>query len=112
MAGLLATAIGDAAPEGLHWDGPGPAIFALLAVLVAVVPGRAMLVLAVLVSAVFLFGALTVPGSLARMADPTATLDFTSAIVQIVGLVAAVVAGVVVLWPARHRAQQRPRARS
>ncbi|GAA4791307.1 hypothetical protein GCM10023200_28140 [Actinomycetospora chlora] len=103
VAGLLATAVGDAAPEGLHWDGPGPAIFAALALLVAIVPGRSAVVLAVPVSATFLYGALTVPASLDRLADPSALLTFGSAVLQLLGLVVAVAAGIVVLCPARAR---------
>jgi hypothetical protein len=103
IVGLLATAVGDAAPEGLYWDGPGPAIFAVLALLVAVVPGRSAVLVAVLGSATFLYGALTVPASLDRLADPSALLTFGSAVLQLLGLVVAVVAGIVVLWPARAR---------
>jgi hypothetical protein len=103
VVGLVATAVGDAAPEGLHPDGPGPAIFAVLALLVATVPGRSMVALAVPVSVTFVVGALAVPRSRARWADPSAVLDVVSASVQLAGLLVAVVAGVVVLWPVRGR---------
>lgn len=104
IAGLIATAVGDGAPEGLDWDGPGPAIFAVLAALVAVVRGRSMLLLAVVLSATFLYGSFANPESVARLTDPWSVPDLGCAILQVVGLVCAVVAGVVALRPPRDRA--------
>ncbi|GAA1565348.1 hypothetical protein GCM10009678_55500 [Actinomadura kijaniata] len=64
--GLPPATIGDAAPEALDWDGPGPVLFTLLALLVAFVPGRFMLLL----SPVFILGVLANPEPPSPSASP------------------------------------------
>lgn len=95
VAGLAAAAIGDGAPEGFTWDGPGPALFAVLAVLVAVVPGRSMVLLGVLMSVAFAGAALTIPASLAKLGDPSDVVVFGFAVLQVAGFAVAAVAGTV-----------------
>jgi hypothetical protein len=106
VAGLLAAAVGDAAPEGLNWDGPGPILFALLAVLTAVVPGRSTPLLSVLLSLAFLVTAFMVPQSLARLSNPADVLPFAGTLIQVIGLAVAAVAGVATILPARRVRQE------
>jgi hypothetical protein len=101
VASLVAVAVGDAAPEGLNWDGPGPALFLILAILVALVPGRSVILLSCVMCVAFLGGALSSPASLARFAAPSALLEFGSAVLQTVGLVVGLIAGIVAVWPLR-----------
>ena len=109
VAALVAVGVGDAAPEGLQWDGPGPVLFAVLAVLVAVVPGRSMVLLAILMSAAFVLGAARSPEVLERLSTPSDVLGFGSSLLQIVGLVTAVVTGAVAVRPdARARSAGGP----
>jgi hypothetical protein len=104
VAGLLADAIGDAAPEGLDWDGPGPAVFFGLAVMVALIPGRFAITLSAILSAAFVYGALTNPEPLEKLSTPSDLLGFAGILLQLLGLVVAVVAGLVAISPARSRA--------
>ncbi|WP_157420596.1 hypothetical protein [Actinomadura kijaniata] len=100
VAGLLADAVGDAAPEAPDWDGPGPVLFALLALMVAFVPGRFMLLLSIPLSAVFILGVLADPEPLDRLTNPTAQpLGFAGTVLQLAGLTTAVIAGVIAVLP-------------
>lgn len=101
IAGLVTDAVADGAPEGLNWDGPGPVLFLLLAVIVAVTPGRFMIMIAVLLSSGFVVGALTNPEPLARLSNPADVIPFGFMVLQITGLVVAIVAGLVAVWPTR-----------
>jgi hypothetical protein len=104
VAGLLAAAVGDAAPEGLNWDGPGPLLFAALALLTAVVPGRSVLLLSALFAVAFLVAAPTFPESAARLAHPADVLPFAGTLTQVIGLAMAVVTGIVAALPSRKAA--------
>jgi hypothetical protein len=106
LAGLLAAAIGDAAPEGLNWDGPGPVLFTLLAILTAVVPGRSVPLLSVLLSLAFLVTAFMVPESLARLSNPADVLPFAGTVTQVIGLAVAVVAAVATTLPTGRSRQE------
>jgi hypothetical protein len=107
LVGLLAAAIGDGAPELLtwEWDGPGPILFTLLAVLTAVVPGRSMPLLSVLLALAFLVTAFLMPQSLARFGDLGDVPVFVGASTQVIGLAIAVLAGIVSTLPVRVRQQ-------
>lgn len=107
IAALLAVAVGDAAPEGLRWDGPGPVLFAALALLTALVPGRSMILLAILMSGAFVVGAARSPEVLDRLSTPSDVLGFGSSILQIAGLVVAVTAGALAARPDRQPAEVR-----
>ena len=102
VVALVAVGVGDAAPEALRWDGPGPVLFAALALLVAVVPGRSMVLLSLLMSVAFVVGALRSPVSMGRLATPSDLLGFGSTVLQILALVVAAVAGVLAVLPARR----------
>ena len=112
-AGLLVAAIGDAAPEGLdvtEWDGPGPVLFLLLAIMVALIPGRFTALLAIVLSSAFVVGALTNPESVQRLTTPVALLGFSSGILQLLGLLTAIGFGIVSAIPAsRGRVPTRSR---
>ncbi|WP_199931313.1 hypothetical protein [Streptomyces sp. CB02923] len=104
IAGLLADAIGDAAPEGLRWDGPGPAMFAALAVLVALVPGRAIPLLCIPLSGAFILGVFINPEPLAVLTNPGAdALGFGGIVLQLAGLTTAMVASGVAAIPGARR---------
>ncbi|MFK8843978.1 hypothetical protein [Streptomyces sp. Ac-502] len=104
VAGMLADAIGDAAPEGLRWDGPGPAMFAALALLVALVPGRFMPMLSVALSAAFIVGLTSNPESLAALTDPGGDpVGFGGVALQLAGLITTVVAGSLAAFPRTRR---------
>jgi hypothetical protein len=101
LVGLLLDAVADAAPEGLHWDGPGPAIFAGLAALVAFVRGRSAIALSVFASAALVVGALTNSEPLQRLSTPSEPIGFVFMVLQLLGLLTAVVAGAMALRPLR-----------
>lgn len=101
VVALVAVAVGDAAPEGLQWDGPGPVLFLALALLVALVPGRSMVLLAVLMSVAFVVGAVQSPEAISRLSAPSEVLGFGSTVLQILGLAVSVVAGAVAVLPER-----------
>jgi hypothetical protein len=102
IAGLVTDAVADGAPEGLNWDGPGPVLFLLLAIIVAITPGRFMIMIAVLLSMGFVVGALTNPEPLDRLSNPGDFLPFGFMVLQITGLLVAIVAGIVAVWPERR----------
>lgn len=102
LAGLMTTAIADGAPEGLNWDGPGPALFLILAAIVAVTPGRFMIMIAILLSMGFVVGALTNPEPIDRLSNPSDFIPFGFMVLQITGLLIAIVAGIVAVWPERR----------
>lgn len=99
IAGLVTNAVADGAPEGLDWDGPGPALFLILAIIVAITPGRFMIMIAVLLSMGFVVGALTNPEPLDRLSNPGDFIPFGFMVLQITGLLVATVAGIVAVWP-------------
>ena len=93
VGGLAAAALGDLA-QG--WDGPGPVVFGVLAIAVAALPSRVLAAVAALVSALFVVGALSNPGSIARLTDPADVAGFASGVLQLLGFVLAAVAGTAV----------------
>jgi hypothetical protein len=98
VLGLLMDAVGDAAPEGLNWDGPGPVLFLALALLVAFVPGQFMVMLAMVLSAAFVVGSFSSPEAAARFTD-SSPLVSVAAYVQTAGLVVALFAGLAAILP-------------
>jgi hypothetical protein len=102
VVALVAVAVGDAAPEGLRWDGPGPVLFAVLAVLVALVPGRSMLLVGVLMCAAFVVGWIRSTEVAQTLGAPGDWFPFACAILQLLGLLAGIVAGIVAAWPRRR----------
>ncbi|GAA4553937.1 hypothetical protein GCM10023192_87290 [Amycolatopsis samaneae] len=103
VAGLLLDAVGDAAPEGFHWDGPGPILFLILAILVALLPGDAMIELSMLLSLTFVLTAFMNPESSRRLSTPSDVLPFAGTLAQVVGLGLAVLAGAIAVFPRRAR---------
>lgn len=110
VVGLAAAALGDVV-QG--YDGPGPIIFGVLGVAVAVAGPRWRVLpgLAVIVSAIFIIGALVNPESTARLTNPSDVLGFGSGVLQLLGFVVAVVAGcaAVAAPDARRRPADLPR---
>lgn len=102
FSGLLLDAVGDAAPEGFNWDGPGPILFLVLAILVALIPGKAMIELSMMLSLTFVLTAFLNPQAGARLMEPSNVLPFVGALMQVVGLGVAVVAGLFVVVPRRR----------
>ena len=102
VAGLALAALADGIQP---WDGPGPVIFATLAVVVAVFPRRTVCAGAAAICAFFVVGALINPENTRRLATPSDVLDFGTATAQLTGFVLGVLAGGLA-------ARARPRTRS
>src|SRR5205807_68127 len=84
VGGLSLAAIADAAPEGLHWDGPGPVVFLILALLALFVPGRHIMMLSALLAAAFVYGAFdNIPAD--HLTTPADTMPFIWANLQLLG---------------------------
>lgn len=104
ICGLLVDAVGDALPEGFRWDGLGPLLFTGLAVAVALVPGRVMMQMAVLICFSFIGGALASAEFMERLINPAAAgLEFAGAAMQILGLALTLLMGLRAAIPARQR---------
>lgn len=99
---LVAVAIGDGAPEGLNWDGPGPVLFLALAVAVALVPGRTMLLLSMLMCVAFIAGWFGSSEVAQKLAAPADWFPFACTLLQILGLFTGLVAGAFAALPARR----------
>ncbi|HEX4223281.1 MAG TPA: hypothetical protein VHZ97_13020 [Pseudonocardiaceae bacterium] len=97
---LFLSAIADAAPEGLHWDGPGPVMFLVLGLLVLFVPGRHILMLSALLSAAFVYGAFDNMAT-DHLTTPSDTVPFIFANLQLVGYTVATVAGGLAALPVK-----------
>lgn len=98
VGGLFLAAIADAAPEGLHWDGPGPVMFLILALLTLFVPGRHILMLSALLAAAFVYGAVdNIPAD--RLTTPSDTMPFVWANLQLLGYLVAAIAGAIACLP-------------
>jgi hypothetical protein len=109
VVGLLMGAFGDAL-QG--WDGPGPLIFAALAIIVASVRWRVTPAVAVVVSAFFVVGALVNPESTQRLSNSSDIVGFGSGWLQLLGFVVAIVGGIVaVAAPSAPRPVRRERQR-
>jgi hypothetical protein len=99
VSALFLAGIADAAPEGLHWDGPGPVVFLVLGLLALFVPGRHILMLSALLSAAFVYGAFANMAT-DHLTTPTDTIPFIFANLQLVSYVVATVAGGLAALPA------------
>lgn len=100
VGGLSLAAIADAAPEGLHWDGPGPVVFAVLALLMLFVPGRHVAMLSALLAAAFVYGAIdNIPAD--HLTTPADTIPFIWANVQMLGYLVATIAAAIACLPVR-----------
>jgi hypothetical protein len=98
VGALFLAAIADAAPEGLHWDGPGPVVFLILALLALFVPGRHIMMLSALLSAAFVYGAFdNIPAD--HLTTPADTMPFIWANLQLLGYLVATVAGAIARLP-------------
>jgi hypothetical protein len=96
---LVLAAVGDAGPEILAarslvagYDGPGPLIYLGVAALVATVRWRFVPLLAVVMSALFLFGAFADADFAGRLITPTG-VTFVAAWLQVLSFAAAIVCG-------------------
>ena len=109
VVGLLMAAFGDAL-QG--WDGPGPLIFAALAIIVASVRWRVVPAVAVVVSAFLVVGALVNPVSTQRLSNASDIVGFGSGWLQLLGFVVSIVAGIVaVAAPSALRRERNERQR-
>ena len=98
VGALFLAGIADAVPEGLHWDGPGPVVFLVLGLLALFVPGRHILMLSVLMSATFVYGAFdNIPAD--HLTTPSQPLQFVFANLQLLGYAAATIAGAIACLP-------------
>lgn len=108
VGGLFLAAIADAAPEGLHWDGPGPVVFLVLALLALFVPGRHVLMLSTLLAAAFVYGAIdNTPAD--HLTTPADTMPFIWANLQMLGYLVGAAAGAIACLPIRITASARLR---
>src|SRR5947208_2544721 len=96
---LVLAAIGDAGPEIIKshslvagYDGPGPLIYLGVAAIVATVRWRFTPLLAVAMSAVFLFGGFADAAFASRLVNPTGVV-FVAAWLQMLSFAAAIVCG-------------------
>jgi hypothetical protein len=112
---LVLAAIGDAGPEIIEshslvagYDGPGPLIYLGFAVVVAMVRWRFAPLLAVAMSAFFLFGGFANADFASRLVTPTG-VAFVAAWLQMLGFAAAIVCGTAAV---RWRRADRLSARS
>ena len=104
--GLFLSAIADAAPEGLHWDGPGPVVFLILGLLTLFVPGRHIVMLSTLMSAAFVYGAFdNIPAD--HLTTPADTVPFIWANLQLLGYLVATIAGALACLPVRADGSRR-----
>jgi hypothetical protein len=107
---LVLAAVGDAGPEIVEsgspiagYDGPGPVVYLGFAAIVAAVRWRFAPLLAVAMSAFFLFGGLANADFAGRLITPTG-VAFVAAWLQMLAFAAAIVCGIA--------AVRRPRAGS
>jgi hypothetical protein len=96
---LVLAAVGDAGPEIIEsgslvagYDGPGPLIYLAFAVVVATVRWRFAPLLAVAMSAFFVFGGLADADFAGRLTSPTGVAS-VAAWLQMLGFAAAIVCG-------------------
>ena len=97
--GMFLAAIADAAPEGLHWDGPGPVVFLILGLLVLFVPGRHIVMLSALLSAAFVYGAFDNMAT-DHLTTPSQPVAFVFANLQLLGYLVGTIAGALACLPA------------
>jgi hypothetical protein len=90
VAGLALAALADRIQP---WDGPGPVIFAALAVIVAIFPRRTVCATAAVICAIFIVGALVNPENTHRLTTPSDVLDFVTGVAQLTGFALGVLAG-------------------
>ncbi|HEY2694612.1 MAG TPA: hypothetical protein VGJ45_04030, partial [Pseudonocardiaceae bacterium] len=92
--------------EGLHWDGPGPVVFLILALLTLFVPGRHILMLSALLAAAFVYGAIdNAPAD--HLTTPSDTMPFIWANLQMLGYLVATIAGAIACLPVRGDGSRR-----
>ncbi|HJP73851.1 MAG TPA: hypothetical protein VJ914_06265 [Pseudonocardiaceae bacterium] len=112
VGGMFLAGISDAAPEGLHWDGPGPVMFLILGLLTLFVPGRHIAMLSALLSAAFIYGAFDNMAT-DHLTTPTDTVPFVFAYLQLLGYTVATVAAAISCLPSGiNVSRQRPPTRS
>jgi hypothetical protein len=106
---LVLAAIGDAGPEIIEsrslvsgYDGPGPLIYLGVAALVAIVRWRPAPLLAVAMSAAFLFGGVADSAFVGRLTTPTG-VGFVAGWLQMLSFAAAIVCGTAAVLRRRAR---------
>jgi hypothetical protein len=104
---LVLAAIGDAGPEIIEsrslvagYDGPGPLIYLAVAVIVATVRWRFAPLLAVAMSAFFLFGGFADADFTHRLVTPTG-VEFVAAWLQMLAFAAAIGCGTAAVYRRR-----------
>ena len=93
LVALVAVEIGVGAPQDFDLSRPGPSLFLLLPILVALVPGRSMLLLSAVMSAVFLEGSFSNARLADRLTAPDDTLTAVFAVLSLAGMVTVVAVG-------------------
>lgn len=93
LAALVAVEIGLGATQNFDLSRPGPSLFLALPILVAIVPGRSMVLLAAVMSAVFLEASFSYAGLGARLIAPADGMAFTLDVLQLAGMTAMIVVG-------------------
>lgn len=111
-AALVLAAVGDAGPEIVDsrsivagYDGPGPLIYLGCALLVATVRWRFVPLVAVVMSAFFLFGGMADPEFARRLVTPAESIAFGAAWLQMLAFAAVIVFAIAAVW-------SKPRAES
>jgi hypothetical protein len=107
LVALVAVEIGVGAQQDFDLSRPGPSLFLLLPVLVALVPGRSMLLLSAVMSAVFLEGSFSNARLADRLTAPDDTLTVVFAALSLAGMVTAVAVGAMAVLHGRTRAAVR-----
>ncbi|WP_125800701.1 hypothetical protein [Amycolatopsis sp. WAC 01416] len=95
VAALAAVEIGLGATQDFDLTRPGPSLFLALPVLVAVVPGRSMILLSAVMSAVFLEASFSYAGLGGRLSAPADGSAFALDVLQLAGMTVMVVVGAV-----------------
>jgi hypothetical protein len=110
---LVLAAVGDAGPEIIEsrslvagYDGPGPLVYLGFAVVVATVRWRFAPLLAVAMSAFFLFGGFANAGFASRLTAPTG-VAFVAAWLQMLSFATAIVCGTAAVRWRRARSAAR-----
>lgn len=91
---LVIAEAGIGGPQDFDLTAPGPALFLVLPILVALVPGRSMLLLSAVMSAVFLEALFSYNLLATRLTAPDDATTFTYAALQLVGLTVTIGAGI------------------
>lgn len=103
---LIASTIADAATG---YDGPGPFVYPVFALAVALIPWRYTPLAATAMSVFFIVGGLASPAFVRWLTTPSRAVDFTAGWAQLAGFAAAAVcAAAAVVCAPRSTSRRRP----